>query len=384
MALWRHRAPWLGFGVVVSVASVATAVATDGAVGIAGRGHARRRGAGGAVRVAVLGPVRVVLRYLERLTTHDATFRALADLRVWFFRGLAARGAGGLGFRRAGDMLSRLVQDVEALDGVYLRTLVPLAGAVLLLPVLVVVLGRARCRAGARVGGAVRARSFVLPRSSARDAAAAGARLARRRRGAAHRRARCAERPARGPRVLRRGPDARHRAGARGDVARGASRPGAARRFVRRRRVPVRPGGILAVLLAAGAHPAQAAPRRSSRSPRSRRSAGCRAPAYLPASPPPPPRGCWRPPTRRWRCPTRRARRRSDRQRAVVRGGAFRLGAGPAAGVRGPVARHSAGRAGGAAGAVRRRQIDAGGAGAEGGRAARRPGEARRRRYRRP
>jgi len=38
------------------------------------------------------------------------------------------RAAGGLGFRRAGDVLSRLVNDVEALDGLYLRILAPLAG----------------------------------------------------------------------------------------------------------------------------------------------------------------------------------------------------------------------------------------------------------------
>ena len=75
-----------------------------------------------------------MLRYLERLVTHAATFRALADLRVWFFRNLARSAAGGLGFRQAGDVLARLVGDIEALDGLYLRILVPLAGAVLLLP----------------------------------------------------------------------------------------------------------------------------------------------------------------------------------------------------------------------------------------------------------
>ena len=75
-----------------------------------------------------------MLRYAERLVTHAATFRALADLRVWFFRNLARSTAGGLGFRQAGDVLARLVGDIEALDGLYLRILVPLAGAVLLLP----------------------------------------------------------------------------------------------------------------------------------------------------------------------------------------------------------------------------------------------------------
>ena len=120
----------------------------------------------------------MVLRYVERLVTHAATFRALADLRVWFFRGLARSAAGGLGFRQAGDVLARLVGDIEALDGLYLRILVPLAGAVLLLPVLVVLIGRAqRRRWRSAIGAAVRGRRVRTaldqrPRGGARRAGA--------------------------------------------------------------------------------------------------------------------------------------------------------------------------------------------------------------------
>jgi ATP-binding cassette subfamily C protein CydC len=63
-------------------------------------------------------------------------------VRIWFFRGLARSAAGGLGFRRAGDVLARLVNDVEALDGLYLRILVPGLGVLLLIPVLSFVLWR--------------------------------------------------------------------------------------------------------------------------------------------------------------------------------------------------------------------------------------------------
>ena len=105
------------------------------------------------------GASRVVLRYLERLVTHGATFRALADMRVWFFRRLAATSAGGLGFRQAGDVLSRLVGDVEALDGLYLRILLPLAGAVLLLPVLVLLIGHRSPAVGIEVDNGSRSRS---------------------------------------------------------------------------------------------------------------------------------------------------------------------------------------------------------------------------------
>src|SRR6202034_2129061 len=75
---------------------------------------------------ALAGPARVVLRYLERVVTHDAMFRSLAWLRIWLFTGLARSAAGGLGLRRSGDVLARLVNDVDVLDGLYLRILVPL------------------------------------------------------------------------------------------------------------------------------------------------------------------------------------------------------------------------------------------------------------------
>jgi ATP-binding cassette subfamily C protein CydC len=178
LELWRGRAPWLLLGIVISVASVGTAVAL---MAVSGSLVAALL-AGGALAAPLalrwLGPVRVVLRYLERLSTHDATFRALADLRVWFFRGLAVRSAGGLGFRRAGDVLARLVQDVEALDGVYLRTLVPLAGAVLLLPALVVLIGRTDWPLALGVGALFCISAFLLPAIAARTAAAGGVRLA--------------------------------------------------------------------------------------------------------------------------------------------------------------------------------------------------------------
>jgi ATP-binding cassette subfamily C protein CydC len=126
-----------------------------------------------------LGIARVVLRYLERLVTHDAMFRALSDVRVWFFRKLALGSAGGLGFRQAGDLLARLVGDVEALDGLYLRILVPLAGAVLLLPALVIVIAPAAPLLAAAVGGLFLLAGFALPWFAARAAHDAGVGLAR-------------------------------------------------------------------------------------------------------------------------------------------------------------------------------------------------------------
>ncbi len=126
-----------------------------------------------------LGVSRVVLRYGERMLTHVATFRVLTSLRVWLFRGLASRSSGGLGFMRSGDALSRLVSDVEALDGLYSRIVVPGFAAVLLLPVLVGFLARAHGGVvAALVGGLFLLSAVALPYVAARSTLAAGGSLA--------------------------------------------------------------------------------------------------------------------------------------------------------------------------------------------------------------
>jgi ATP-binding cassette subfamily C protein CydC len=174
LGLWRGRAVWLAVGVVVSLAALSSGV------GMLAVGGAMLAGGVLAASMAlrVLGVGRVVLRYGERLTTHDATFRALADLRVWFFGKLARGAAGGLGFRQAGDVLARLVTDIEALDGLYLRILVPLAGAVLLLPVLVVLIGMHSAVLATVIGALFIVAAFALPWLGARMAARAGTTLA--------------------------------------------------------------------------------------------------------------------------------------------------------------------------------------------------------------
>ncbi len=178
LALWRARAVWLGVGALVALASLASAVGLTTAAGALLAASLTGAAVVAGAMVSALGPTRVVLRYAERLVTHDATFRALADLRVWFFRGLSRGAAGGLGFRRAGDVLARLVGDVEALDGLYLRILVPLAGAVLLLPVLLVWFGRRNPALAAGIAVLFALAAFVLPALAARATTAGGARLA--------------------------------------------------------------------------------------------------------------------------------------------------------------------------------------------------------------
>ena len=178
LGLWRGRALWLAAGVLVSLAALAAGVAMM-AVGGATVAAAIAAGVLAApLALRSLGSARVVLRYAERLVTHAATFRALADLRVWFFRNLARSAAGGLGFRQAGDVLARLVGDIEALDGLYLRILVPLAGAVLLLPALVVLIVLHSVALTLAIGILFAIAAIVLPWIGARMAMHAGLALA--------------------------------------------------------------------------------------------------------------------------------------------------------------------------------------------------------------
>ncbi|MBY8879171.1 thiol reductant ABC exporter subunit CydD [Actinacidiphila acidipaludis] len=74
---------------------------------------------------------RAVFRYAERLLGHDAVFRALAEVRVGVFRRLERLAPAGLGTTARGDLLSRLVADVDAVQDWFLRWLLPalVAGA---------------------------------------------------------------------------------------------------------------------------------------------------------------------------------------------------------------------------------------------------------------
>ncbi|MBV7698800.1 thiol reductant ABC exporter subunit CydD [Streptomyces sp. TRM70350] len=73
---------------------------------------------------------RAVFRYAERLMSHDAVLRMLADTRVAVYRRLERLAPAGLRHARRGDLLSRLVADVDALQDYWLRWLLPAGAAV--------------------------------------------------------------------------------------------------------------------------------------------------------------------------------------------------------------------------------------------------------------
>lgn len=96
------------------------------------------------VAVRAFGIARGALRYAERLASHDAAFRILAALRAAAYRRLERLAPAGLTEDRSGDLLARLVADIDGLADVWLRVLLPYAitgivggGAVLLVASLV-------------------------------------------------------------------------------------------------------------------------------------------------------------------------------------------------------------------------------------------------------
>lgn len=64
-------------------------------------------------------------RYGERVISHDATLRLLAQLRVWFYQRLEPLAPARLFDYRSGDLLNRIVTDIDVLDQAYLRLLSP-------------------------------------------------------------------------------------------------------------------------------------------------------------------------------------------------------------------------------------------------------------------
>ena len=84
-----------------------------------------------AAQIRALAIMRTLGRYSERLVTHEATFRVLAQIRSWFFQQLIPLVPGRLALMRSGDLLSRMTADIDALDALYLRLVAPVFVAIL-------------------------------------------------------------------------------------------------------------------------------------------------------------------------------------------------------------------------------------------------------------
>lgn len=134
--VWGLLAPLRGRILLAVAAGSAAALSGIGLIAVSGLLISRA-----ALRPAVLdlmvliGMVRLLaiarggFRYLERIASHDAALRSLGDVRVWFYRRLEPLAPGALGAARSGDLLGRFAGDVDSLQSVVVRGIVPLAVA---------------------------------------------------------------------------------------------------------------------------------------------------------------------------------------------------------------------------------------------------------------
>jgi ATP-binding cassette subfamily C protein CydC len=138
--LWRLFRPYRGWmlggflvALVTLLANVTlmaisgwfiTAMAVAGAAGVAMNYFAPAA----IIRASAIG--RTAGRYFERLITHEATLRQLAGLRVWFYRHLEPLAPARLMEYHSADLLTRIRADIDALDNLYVRVLVPVLVAI--------------------------------------------------------------------------------------------------------------------------------------------------------------------------------------------------------------------------------------------------------------
>jgi len=130
------------------------------------------------VAVRFFGIGRPLVRYLERLASHDLALRTLAALRVRFYERIEPLAPAGLAAFRRGDLLSRLVADVDALQNLFLRGLGPPLVALLSGAVLVGVSAAILPPAGVALGLGLVAGGLVVPLVAARLARSSGSREA--------------------------------------------------------------------------------------------------------------------------------------------------------------------------------------------------------------
>lgn len=121
---------------------------------------------------------RTLARYVERLLSHDATFRLLGSLRVWFFRKIEPLAPARLMRYRSGDVLNRIVSDIDALDNLALRIIAPSVVAFCLALLLAVFLWNFSPLMASVSLAALLTAGFVVPAAAMFTAAETGRRLA--------------------------------------------------------------------------------------------------------------------------------------------------------------------------------------------------------------
>jgi ATP-binding cassette, subfamily C, bacterial CydC len=130
------------------------------------------------VAVRALSVGRGVFRYVERLAAHDTAFRILADVRVSIYRKLDRLAPAGLAAFTSGDLLARLISDVDATQDLFIRGIAPPLAAALVGAGAVVACLLILAPAGAALAVGLLVAGVGVPVLAARAARGAARRLA--------------------------------------------------------------------------------------------------------------------------------------------------------------------------------------------------------------
>lgn len=136
--LLRPYAGWVLLGVLLSLATVLANISLltlSGwfitAMALAGIASVDMNYFTPAATIRGLAIARTGGRYLERLVTHEATFRITAQLRYWFYEKLEPLAPAALQHYHSGDLLRRIRSDIDTLESFYLRTFSPIMVALI-------------------------------------------------------------------------------------------------------------------------------------------------------------------------------------------------------------------------------------------------------------
>ena len=141
--LLRHHLKWMALGTGLGLLAVGSAVGLLALSGwfICAAAYAGLSATSAqlfnffhpSIGIRLFAISRTLARYAERVFTHDTTFRILQSLRSWFYIHLEPLAPSRLMMFRSGDILNRIVADIDALDNLYLRVLSPTLIALLMM-----------------------------------------------------------------------------------------------------------------------------------------------------------------------------------------------------------------------------------------------------------
>ncbi|WP_404676838.1 heme ABC transporter ATP-binding protein/permease CydC [Raoultella ornithinolytica] len=171
LALYKRHIWLLTLGVVLAIVTLLASIglltlsgwflSASAVVGVAGIYSFNYMLPAAGVRGAAI--IRTAGRYFERLVSHDATFCVLQHLRVFTFSKLLPLSPAGLARFRQGELLNRVVADVDTLDHLYLRVISPLIGALVVIVVVTAGLSILDVTLALTLGGIMLVTLLVLP-----------------------------------------------------------------------------------------------------------------------------------------------------------------------------------------------------------------------------